>query len=226
MAVDGITAEAGRFHEDLGIWVRTTPLIHSHLRSALFLDRDGVIVEDPGYLGSAADMVMIAGAAEIIRLANRLEVPVLEVTNQAGIARGYYGWKEFLEVEAALTRALAGAGAVIDGALACPYHRDGTAPWVHPAHPARKPRPGMLLAAAQFLDLDLSNSWIVGDKIGDLQAGCNAGLRGGLHVLTGHGPQHRKAALEFKVPGFDLRLGNSIQDAASIVHLISQHRSP
>jgi D-glycero-D-manno-heptose 1,7-bisphosphate phosphatase len=218
----GHVLKPGRFHEDLGIWIRTAPRIHVHARPALFLDRDGVILEDPGYLGCAADVVMIPGAAEIIGLANRLGVPIVEVTNQAGIACGYYGWQEFLEVEAAVTRELAKAGAVIDGVLACPYHPDGDPPWAHPAHPARKPRPGMLLAAARILDLDLSNSWIVGDKLADLQAGYQAGLHGGLHVLTGHGPRHRQTAVESNPTGFELRLGNSIRDAAAIVRLIAQ----
>ena len=89
MSTEWFAAEAGNFHEDLGVWVRTAPGSRARQRSALFLDRDGVIVEDPGYLGSAADMVIIAGAAEVIAMANRLGVPVVEVTNQAGIARGY-----------------------------------------------------------------------------------------------------------------------------------------
>lgn len=222
MSTERVPAEPGRFHGDLGVWIRTAPPVSDHARPALFLDRDGVIVEDPGYLGRAADMSIIPGAAETIALANRLGVPVVEVTNQAGIARGYYGWQGFLEVEEALTRELAAAGAVIDGVFACPYHREGVAPWAHPAHPARKPRPGMLLAAARFMNLDLSNSWIVGDKAGDLLAGYNAGLRGGLHVLTGHGKQHRQAAVDSNPEGFELRFGESIRDAAPLLELVSR----
>jgi len=224
MPAERVLAGRGRFHEDLGMWIRTAPPVSGQARPALFLDRDGVIVEDPGYLGRAADIVIIPGAVETIALANRLGVPVVEVTNQAGIARAYYGWQEFLEVEEALTRQLARAGAVIDGVLACPYHCEGVAPWSHPAHPARKPRPGMLLAAARFLNLDLSDSWIVGDKVGDLLAGYNAGLRGGLHVLTGHGRQQRQAAVDSNPEGFELRLGDSIRDAAPLLERISPHR--
>jgi len=215
MHTQGTPAASGRFDENLGIWFRTALQPADHPRPALFLDRDGVIVEDPGYLGRAADLAIIPGAAQTVALANRLGVPVVEVTNQAGIARGYYGWPEFIEVEEALTRALAQAGATIDGVFACPYHRDGATPWAHPAHPSRKPRPGMLLAAARLLNLDLSASWIVGDKAGDLMAGYNAGLRGGLHVLTGHGREHRQKVVDSNPPGFELRLGDSIQDAAA-----------
>jgi D-glycero-D-manno-heptose 1,7-bisphosphate phosphatase len=216
-----LTEVTGRFHEDLGIWIRAGAPFPEP-RPALFLDRDGVIVEDPGYLAQAADMAVIPGAAGIIALANRLGVPVVEVTNQAGIGRGYYGWPEFLEVEAALARELAAAGAVVDAALACPYHREGIAQWAHPAHPGRKPRPGMFLAAARLLNLDLAASWIVGDKMGDLAAGRSAGLRGGLHVLTGHGREHRQAVLQAAAPDFELRLGESIRDAEPIVRLLAQ----
>jgi histidinol phosphatase-like enzyme len=66
--------------------------------------------------------------------------------------------------------------AVIDGVLACPYHREGLGSWAHPDHPGRKPQPGMLLAAARLLGLDLSRSWIIGDRHGDLVAGDKAGL--------------------------------------------------
>ena len=211
---------AGAFYAELGIWMRVGRPAFPQPRAALFLDRDGVIVEEPGYLCRAADLVLIPGAAEIIALANGRGIPVVEVTNQAGIGRGYYGWEAFAEVETALTRELAAAGASIDGVLACPYHQQGVPPWNQPRHPARKPRPGMLLAIAPVLNLDLKRSWIVGDKTADLLAGYHAGLRGGLHVLTGHGPSHREAILNHDLAGFDLRLGNSIRDAQPVLPLL------
>src|SRR5947209_1131452 len=85
-------ASHARFHEDLGIWARVPATTPDTPRPALFLDRDGVIVEDPGYLSRPADIVLIPGAAEVIGMANRNSIPVIEVTNQAGIGRGYYGW--------------------------------------------------------------------------------------------------------------------------------------
>jgi D-glycero-D-manno-heptose 1,7-bisphosphate phosphatase len=220
MSVEPIRPETGRLDDELGIWMRLRAPFPEP-RPALFLDRDGVIVEDPGYLSRVVDMVMIPGASEIIASANRLGVPVIEVTNQAGIARGHYEWREFLEVESALAHELAKDGAVVDAAFACPFHRDGVPPWAHPAHPARKPRPGMLLAAARLLNLDLSRSWIVGDQEGDLAAGRNAGLRGGFHVLTGHGREQRQTVLGGRAEAFDLRLGDSIRDAAPLLDLIA-----
>lgn len=211
----------GRFYEDIGVWARLPAAVPPSPRAALFLDRDGVILEDAGYLCSPADIALLSGVAEIIASANRRGVPVIEVTNQSGIGRGYYGWEQFLEVEAAVAGELAQGGAVIDAMFACPYHREGIAPWAHPAHPARKPRPGMLLAARRFLNIDLENSWIVGDRLGDLAAGHNAGLRGGLHVLTGHGAKDRQAVVEWRPAAFDVRTGDSIRDAAPLIDLLT-----
>jgi D-glycero-D-manno-heptose 1,7-bisphosphate phosphatase len=155
-------------------------------------------------------MVLIPGAAEWIARANARGIPVVEVTNQSGIGRGYFGWSEFMEVEAALARELALGGAVVDGVFACPYHRDGISPFAHPAHPCRKPGPGMLLAAARLMRLDLGRSWIVGDKHDDLVAGQRAGLAGGVHVLTGRGAKHRPIVAAWHPPGFEVRLADSI----------------
>ena len=208
---------SGGFDSSLGMWVRVPPQAAGTPRPALFLDRDGVIVEDPGYLSCPAGVKLIAGAAALIALANRSAIPVVEITNQAGIGRGYYDWREFAEVEAALADVLARERAAIDAAFACPYHRDGIFPWAHPDHPARKPRPGMFLAAARFLNLDLKNSWIVGDRLADLEAGYSAGLRGGLHVLTGIGASERISVAQWSHENFELRLGDSIADAAALI---------
>jgi D-glycero-D-manno-heptose 1,7-bisphosphate phosphatase len=210
----------GRFHEDLGIWIRAEAR-NAPPRPALFLDRDGVILEEIGYLSRVEDMRLIPGAAELIAQANRAGIPVVEVTNQAGIARGYYGWPGFEAIEAALTAELSAAGAAIDGVFACPYHSEGIAPWAHPAHPARKPAPGMLLAAAELLKLDLSRSWIVGDRLGDLQAGFNTRLPGGLHVLSGHGAVDRPAVLAWKPENFEVILGDSVRDAGALLERLS-----
>lgn len=213
-------SSVGRFDPELGVWLRIPDAVPLVPRPALFLDRDGVLVEDPGYLSRAAQMVIIHGAVELIALANGRGIPVIEVTNQAGIGRGYYGWSEFLEVETALAGELARGGAVIDGVFACPHHHDGIGTWAHPAHPCRKPRPGMLLAAARLMNLDLGRSWVVGDKHGDLVAGQKAGLAGGVHVLTGHGVEHRRRVIAWEPERFELRLADTIGAALDVIDIL------
>jgi D-glycero-D-manno-heptose 1,7-bisphosphate phosphatase len=151
---------------------------------ALFLDRDGVIVADTRYLGRPEDLRMIQGAAAAIAQCNALEIPVVLVTNQSGIARGYYDWNSFRNVQVAMSEALAAAGAHIDAVLACAYHADGRAPLRIADHPWRKPNPGMILEAARRMGVDLSRSWIVGDTVSDLVAGKTAGLMGGTLIIS------------------------------------------
>lgn len=195
------------------IWCQVIGLPAAASRAALFLDRDGVIVEEIGYLHRAADVRLISGAAELIRIANRRGVPVVMVTNQAGIGRGYYGWQEFEEVQAALASELLRHGAHFDAAYACPYHPQGQGAYRR-AHDARKPGPGMLLRAAAALHLDLPASCLIGDKAADLQAARSAGVRRGILVLTGHGQDHCQAAVELNGGDFQVAVVSSILDAA------------
>jgi D-glycero-D-manno-heptose 1,7-bisphosphate phosphatase len=190
---------------------------HAHRGgSALFLDRDGVIVEDVNYLQRVEDIQIIPGAAEVIAVANRLAIPVAVVTNQAGIGRGYFGWPEFAIVQAAILAALAREGARVDAVYACAHHRDGPGVYAHPDHPARKPNPGILLRAAADLDIDLKRSWLVGDNITDIEAARRAGLAGALHVATGHGERHRAGVSQLAAPDFEVRTGHSIAEALAL----------
>ncbi len=159
----------------------------SERRPALFLDRDGAVVVEAHYLHKVEDVELIPGAAATIAAANAMSIPVIFVTNQAGIGYGYFGWPDFFAVQDRIFADLAAEGAYVDGVFACPFHEKGRPPYDRADHPARKPNPGMLLAAARRMNIDLSRSWIVGDRAGDLAAGKNAGIAGGIHVLTGHG---------------------------------------
>jgi D-glycero-D-manno-heptose 1,7-bisphosphate phosphatase len=173
--------------DGIGCWIERMTTTCWDGRSALFLDRDGVIVEEVGYLGRPEDVRLIVGAAETIRWANEASVPVVVVTNQAGLGRGYYDWAGFTAVGERIGRALGAAGASIDAVVACAYHEKARAPYVRADHPWRKPNPGMLRAARDLLGVDLGASLIVGDKLSDLAAGAAAGLSHGALVMTGHG---------------------------------------
>jgi len=220
IAWEGFASVSSYLEED-GIWCQ--PIggsAEANLegpRPALFLDRDGVIVEDVGYLHRPGDVRLVPGAAEVIAAANRAAVPVIAVTNQSGIGRGLYGWAEFTETEARIAADLAARGAHLNMIVACPFHADGTPPYRHPAHPCRKPQPGMILRAGARLGLDLARSWIVGDRATDLAAGCAAGLAGGLHVLTGHGPAERQKAQDIATKRFQVQLADSIVSAMGII---------
>lgn len=192
----------------------------SNARPALFLDRDGVIVEEVHYLHKIKDVVLIDGAAQLIAKANRNNIPVVIVTNQSGLAREMFTWQEFNQVQERMLSLLhQKSGAFIDAVYACPYHKSGISVYHHPAHEARKPNPGMILRALKSLPIDASQSWIIGDKASDLGAGKNAGLLGGLHVLTGHGTDEGEVE-NVKILASDtyhVRLENSIQDALDLV---------
>jgi len=189
-------------------------------RPALFIDRDGTIVEETDYLCRVDDIVVIAGAAEVIAAANRRSVPVIMVTNQAGIGRGYYGWAEFKSVQDAIVGSLATEGANVDAVYACAHHPHAEGDLAHPDHPARKPNPGMLLDSASALALDLKSSWLIGDKADDIEAAKRAGLGGALLVATGYGSAERQRAATLASPAFEVRFGRSIADAMTLPLLV------
>ena len=156
--------------------------------SAIFIDRDGTLNNEVGYLSQPDDVVIIPGAAEAIARLNAEKILVFIVTNQSGIGRGRYGWTEFQAVMSRIYALLAVCGAHIDGVYASPYHYEGLGDYRHQNHPDRKPNPGMLFRAAEEHKIDLSRSWMIGDKNIDLEAGHRAGCKAAL-VRTGYGWQ-------------------------------------
>lgn len=152
----------------------------------MFLDRDGTLNEEVDYLSRPEDLALISGAGEAVRRLNEAGMAVVVVTNQSGIGRGYYGWEDFAAVMARMEALLAEAGARLDAVYACPFHEKGQGEYGVPGHADRKPNPGMLLRAAEEHGLDLSRSWMVGDKAPDVEAGRRAGCRTVL-VRTGYG---------------------------------------
>jgi D-glycero-D-manno-heptose 1,7-bisphosphate phosphatase len=153
---------------------------------AVFIDRDGTLNEEVGYLCRPEDVVLIPGAREAVARLNAAGIPVLVVTNQAGIGRGKYGWGEFHAVMDRIAELLGEGGAHLDGVYAAPHHPKGVGSYAVADHPDRKPNPGMLLRAAEEHGIDLGRSWMIGDKELDLGAGRNAGCRVAL-VRTGYG---------------------------------------
>jgi histidinol-phosphate phosphatase family protein len=137
-------------------------------RPGVLLDRDGTIIEDSGYVGSVDRVRFIDGAIDAIAKLNRAGLPVVVVSNQAGVARGHYGIEDVQQVHKHMIAELERHGAQVDMWLYCPYHPDGIVEAFARTSFDRKPRPGMALAAAQALDLDLRTSWVVGDSTVDI----------------------------------------------------------
>jgi D-glycero-D-manno-heptose 1,7-bisphosphate phosphatase len=148
-----------------------------------------------------------------------LGIPVVVVTNQAGIGRGYYGWDAFHAVQGALKAALAADGAHLDGVAACAYHADGLAPLRVDNHPWRKPNPGMIVEVANRMPLDLPRSWIVGDRAHDLAAGAAARLAGG--TLLEADAQERQAAAKLASARF---IVDTASDLAGAVTALFERR--
>lgn len=191
---------------------------------ALFLDRDGTIVEEVGHLCREQDVRLVRGAASLIAAANRAEVPVVVVSNQSGIGRRLFDWSEFAAVQRRMLDLLAAEGAHIDAVFACPHHTDAEEPWRHADHPARKPNPLMLHDAARLLSIALERSWIAGDRASDLAAGRNAGLEGGLLVLSGNvdQPGELRGAQVLAATRFRVFVAPSLVDVLEVVPLLGR----
>ena len=145
-------------------------------RPALFLDRDGVVNVDHGYVHRIEDFSFIDGIFELVRTANKANWPVIVITNQAGIGRGYYTEEDFHHLTRWMCDQFRLEGARIDDTFFCPYHPMHGIGAYRRDSDCRKPAPGMLLKAAEKHGLDLPRSILIGDKISDMQAGQNAGL--------------------------------------------------
>jgi D-glycero-D-manno-heptose 1,7-bisphosphate phosphatase len=155
-------------------------------RPAVFMDRDGCLIEEMGYINHPCRVRLLPGAPEAVARLNRAGIAAVMATNQAGIARDYFSKETLDAVNAELERQLADHGANLDALYVCTHHPTvGQAPY-RDACGCRKPKPGLLLRAAAEMGLDLSRSIMIGDKPSDVAAGQAAGVSTVL-VLTGYG---------------------------------------
>ncbi len=148
-------------------------------RRAIFLDRDGTICDEVGYLNHLRRFALFRNAPSAIRLLNEKEIPVIVVTNQSGVSRGFFPETLVKEVHEKLHRSLRHRGAHVDGVYYCPHQKkDGCK--------CRKPSPGMMRQAAREHHLKLKGSWLVSDRYADIQMAHAVGGYGAL-VMTGYG---------------------------------------
>jgi D-glycero-D-manno-heptose 1,7-bisphosphate phosphatase len=153
------------------------------LRSAAFLDRDGVLNVDHGFVCKSRDFEWVAGAPDAIRYLNDAGYLTVVVTNQSGIARGYFTEPEFGALHHSIDERLREFGAWIDAVYFCPHLPDAPLPMYRIDCECRKPRPGMLLQAMRELDIDPLSSFLIGDKARDCAAAAAAGVT--CHLFTG-----------------------------------------
>ncbi|MEX2386618.1 MAG: HAD family hydrolase, partial [Phycisphaeraceae bacterium] len=142
------------------------------MKPAVFLDRDNTLIHNDGDLGDPALVRLIQGAGSAIASLCGLGYKIVVITNQGGVARGKYTEDDVRQVHDRLHELVVQAanGARIDAFYYCPYHPDGSVHRYKQEHPTRKPQPGMLLQAAEQMQLDLSQSWTIGDQLRDIEA--------------------------------------------------------
>ncbi|MBB35330.1 MAG: D,D-heptose 1,7-bisphosphate phosphatase [Hirschia sp.] len=151
------------------------------LLPALFLDRDGVINVDHGYVSEIEKFELVPGIVDAIRRFNERNWRVIVATNQSGIARAFYTEKDMFTLHAHMESELADAGARIDAIYHCPFHEEGEIEEYRRDSELRKPRPGMLLQAMKDFPTEKRLSFMVGDKLSDVQAAESAGIHGFLY---------------------------------------------
>jgi D-glycero-D-manno-heptose 1,7-bisphosphate phosphatase len=165
-------------------------------RRAVFIDRDGTISEEVGYVNHPTRYRVFPFAAEAVRALNEAGWLAVLVTNQAGVARGYFAEDMISRVHAMLEQELRRGGARLDAIYYCPHHPSVGEPPYRLDCDCRKPKPGLIRRAAAEFDIDLARSWMIGDRYGDTELARNAGTRSAL-VLTGYGRgefEHQRAA--------------------------------
>ncbi len=164
------------------------------LQPAVFLDRDGTLIEDSGYLRDASQVCLLPDAAAVLREFRAAGFRLVVVTNQSGVARGYLNEICLATIHGRMRQLLTAEGASLDGLYYCPYHPDGVVDAYRKESDWRKPGCGMLLQAASDLGIDLGHSWMIGDAARDVEAGRRAGCR---TVLLGSAADGEGCGAEF-----------------------------
>ncbi|MBP9693816.1 MAG: HAD family hydrolase [Alphaproteobacteria bacterium] len=154
------------------------------MHKALFLDRDGIINVDSGYVSTLSQFIFVDGLFSFLKKAISADYKLIIVTNQSGIARGYYTETDFLNLMKEVDVKMQEQGIQIEATYYCPYHPDGKVAGYAIEHFDRKPSPGMILRAIEEHQIDPLQSYIIGDHMRDIEAGHKAGLKGGFLVSS------------------------------------------
>ncbi len=183
---------------------------------AIFLDRDDTLIEDPGYINDPEQVKLLDGVPEALIQLNNLGYKLIIVTNQSAVAHGIVTEKVLGEIHDRLKELLADKNAFLDEIYYCPYHPEGVVAKYRKESNSRKPSPGMLLQAADEMDIDLGQSWCIGNSSRDIEAGLRAGCK---TILIDMPPSHQKqSASSMSLAGVnpDYRAVN-IKEAVNII---------
>lgn len=167
------------------------------MKKAVFLDRDGVLIEQVAYLSSPEQVVLVPGAAEALKIVRRHGDVAVVISNQSGVGRGYFTAADVDAVHDRIQALLAAEGAAVDAYCYCPHAPDEKCS-------CRKPSPEMILRAAAKFDIDVASSLMLGDKMSDLECGVNAGCARSVLVRTGYGAEEEPEA---RAAGFAVAAG-------------------
>lgn len=167
------------------------------MRPAVFIDRDGTINEQRGYINHISQFVLLPGVGKAISLLNKNNHIVAVTSNQSGVARGYFPIKLVKEIHELMEQKLAKDNAYVDGIYFCPHHPDGVVPEYSRECSCRKPNAGLIKQAETELDIDMEASYVIGDRLLDIEFAHNANLPGIL-VLTGYGKGELKYIMPYK----------------------------
>jgi len=184
---------------------------------AIFLDRDDTLIEDLGYINHPDQVKLLDGVDKSLIELKAMGYKLIVVSNQSGVARGIVSEEALGEIHDRLKQLLAEKGAPLDRIYYCPYHPDGVIEKYRKESDRRKPNPGMLLAAADEMDIDLTQSWMIGNSSRDVEAGLQAGCKTILTNDASHYKQHKPGE-----PNPDYRAVN-IKEAVNIIK--KHHRS-
>jgi D-glycero-D-manno-heptose 1,7-bisphosphate phosphatase len=179
------------------------------------MDRDGTINEQMGYINHPSRFVLLPGAAGAVRLLNRAGFLAIVVSNQSGVARGYFPVDLVHEVHDLLQRGLEEQGARLDGVFFCPHHPGGPVEAYALSCDCRKPEPGLIRQAESRFDIDMSRSYVVGDRFSDVELAARCGLKSVL-VETGYGRGDR----QYVLPGREVQPDHAAPDLEAAVRWI------
>ena len=188
------------------------------LKPAVFLDRDGVVIEDSHYLDDPSRVKLLPGAAETIAALNRAGWTIVVVTNQSGVARGLFSLDSVGAVHDHIATLLLQSFAKIDAFYFCPHHSEADVLEFRAECECRKPKPGLLRCAARELGLELAASWMIGDRVSDLEAGAAAGCRTAL-VRSGCGNEVELLGLDRTALKLEL-VADDLADAVAKLGLV------